>query len=304
MMKTRTLTSDLLLLLASAIWGFAFVAQRVGMEFIGPFLFNGLRFALGALVLVPLYLYRRNKKPHVKRVTLPREFRWYAAVLAGFVLFAGAALQQTGMVYTTAGKGGFITGLYVLLVPLLGVLQGKRSPVTTWFGALVAVVGLYLLSITESFTMQKGDLLVLGSAFFWAMHVQIIDGLVPRIDAIELALKQFAVCSLLSFVIAFLTEPVVWLRIQQAAVPILYAGVLSVGIAYTLQIVGQKEAHPSHAAIILSLESVFAVVGGFLLLNEHLSLREFSGCVLMFAGMLLSQLGQIRRKTAPGKEQV
>ncbi len=299
-MKTRTLKSDLLLLTTSAIWGFAFVAQRVGMEYIGPFLFNTLRFALGTLVLVPVYFYRKSL--HLNRRTalnIPGEFRWYAAFLAGFILFAGAGLQQTGMIYTTAGKGGFITGLYVLLVPVLGLLQGKRSRQVTWLGAILAVVGLYLLSVTESWSMQKGDLLVLGSAFFWAMHVQLIDGLVDRMDAIELAVKQFAVCAGLSLIVALLTEPILYQPIQGAAIPLFYAGALSVGIAYTLQIVGQREAHPSHAAIIMSLEAVFAVMGGALLLGERLTLREWLGATLMLSGMVASQLGQMRKSHQP-----
>lgn len=296
-MKSRTLKSDLLLLVASVIWGFAFVAQRVGMEFIGPFLFNGIRFALGGLALLPILLIRKKRAAKSLGIPFPPlEFRLLAGVMAGFAVFAGASLQQIGLVYTTAGKAGFITGLYVLIVPILGVFLGKPSRRATWIGAILAVAGLYLLSVKQGFTIEKGDLLVLIGAFFWAGHVQLIDGLVSRMDVIELAFYQFMVCAALSLLVAVLTEPLVLSAIRGAAIPILYAGLLSVGVAYTLQVVGQQEAHPSHAAIILSLEAVFAVLGGWLILNEHLLLREALGCLLMLSGMLFSQVGSLKRR--------
>ncbi len=293
-MKTRTLKSDAILLLASAIWGFAFVAQRAGMEFVGPFLFNGVRFALGTLVLLPFLFHRKRSqsgKRHPGRQSLPLEFRLFSGMLAGFLIFAGASLQQVGIVYTTAGKAGFITGLYVLLVPILGLLWGKASRRLTWAGAVLAALGMYFLSVTRDFTIARGDLLVLAGAFFWALHVQLIDGLVNRLEALELAVYQFSTCAFLSLAVALFTEPIHRDALQAAYLPILYAGVLSVGVAYTLQLVGQKEAHPSHAAIILSLEAVFAVIGGWLILHERLSSREILGCLLMLSGMLLSQAG-------------
>ncbi len=293
-MKTRTLKSDSILLFASAIWGFAFVAQRAGMQFMGPFWFNGIRFALGAVVLLPFLGIRKSrarKEGNPTSPIVPLEFRLFSGILAGFLIFAGASLQQVGLVYTTAGKAGFITGLYVLLVPILGLLWGKPSRRLTWLGALLAVAGLYFLSVTREFTIARGDLLVLGGALFWALHVQLVDGLVNRLDALELAVFQFSTCALLSLVIAFLTEPVSQNALQAALLPLLYAGVLSVGVAYTMQLVGQKEAHPSHAAIILSLEAVFAVLGGWLILNEQLSNREILGCLLMLGGMVISQVG-------------
>ncbi len=294
-MKTTTLTSDALLLVTATIWGFAFVAQRAGMELVGPFTFNAMRFSLGALVLTPfLWIWRNRPAPSGKTVT-SRAFLW-GSLAAGTVLFLGSSFQQIGIVYTTAGKAGFITGLYVILVPILGLKLGHRTDLKTWAGALLALWGLYFLSLTRSFGMEKGDLLVLASAFFWASHVLLIDFLSPQFDTLRLAFFQFAICAVFSLAAALLAEEILWSQIFRAAIPILYAGVLSVGIAYTLQVVAQRHAHPSHAAIIMSLESVFAALGGWLVLGERLSPRETVGCLLMFLGMVLSQLQIPRRK--------
>ena len=291
-MRSGTLKADILLLLTAAIWGFAFVAQRVGMEHIGPFLFNGIRFALGSLSLLPLiYLGMGNGRAEsVLAVSTGRASKIAGTVLAGLVLFGGASLQQIGIVYTTAGKAGFITGLYVILVPIIGLRLGRETSAGTWTGAVLAVVGLYLLSVTRQFTIDKGDLLVLFSAFLWAAHVLWISWLSPRMNPLVLASAQFAICSLLSLLTAWAVEPVFLPSILAAAVPILYGGLCSVGIAYTLQVVAQRDAHPAHASILLSMEGAFAVLGGWLLLHETLSLRGLLGCAFMLSGMLLSQL--------------
>ncbi|MFZ2039210.1 MAG: DMT family transporter [Desulfobacterales bacterium] len=298
----RTLKSDALLMLTATIWGFAFVAQRVGMEYVGPFTFNGVRFALGSLSLVPLMLLKR-KNPSAIAALLPpadRQTVAWGGALAGLVLFMGASLQQVGLVHTTAGNAGFITGLYVVIVPLLGLFWRQRPDLGTWIGALLAATGLYLLSVTAAFKIAFGDLLVLVGAFFWAAHVLIIGWLSPRIESIQLACIQFAVCSLLSLITAAALETMTLQGLMGAALPILYGGLLSVGVAYTLQVVAQRDARPAHAAIILSLESVFAALGGWLLLGELLSARALVGCSLMMAGMLLSQLHAFvfRRKRA------
>lgn len=298
-MKLRTLKDDALLLLTAAIWGFAFVAQRVGMGFVGPFTFNGVRFALGAASLVPLLLLRR---PTARREQTPATAqaagqpapRGAPALLgygaaAGAILFLAASLQQIGIVTTTAGKAGFITGLYVVLVPIGGLLWGQKAGRGRWVGAALAVAGLYLLSVTGSFTVARGDLLVLTSALFWAAHVQLIGWVSPQVDSLLLAAVQFAVCSVLSLAAAALTETISLRAILAAAPAILYGGLGSVGVAYTLQVIVQKTAHPAHAAILLSLEGVFAVLGGSLLLGESLSARGLAGCGLMLAGMLASQ---------------
>lgn len=291
-MKQGAIKADLLLLLTAAIWGFAFVAQRVGMDYVGPFTYNAIRFALGSISLVPLILLTRKKK----RESHPEIHRGngrailVGGLIAGLALFIGASLQQAGLVYTTAGKAGFITGLYVVMVPILGLFWKQRPKLGTWLGASLAAVGLYFLSVTEEFTISFGDLLVLISACFWAGHVLIIGWLSPKMDALKLASVQFAICSLLSFVVALTLETMTLSAIMQAAIPILYGGLFSVGIAYTLQVVAQREAHPAHSAILLSLEGVFAAMGGWLLLGEVLSLRSFFGCALMLSGMLLSEL--------------
>jgi len=288
-----SLRSDSLLLLSAAIWGFAFVAQRAGMEHLGPFLFNGVRFALGGLVLLPFILRRRGRGATPApsgRGPLLRD-----GALAGLVLFGGATLQQWGIVTTSAGKAGFITGLYVILVPILGLFLGQSTRRVTWLGAALAIVGLYLLSVRGGFRMAGGDLLVFAGAFFWALHVQLIGRFVTRQDALTLASTQFFTVSLLSLAAAGLFETWSGPALMNAAGPLLYAGLASTGIAYTLQVVAQRRAHPSHAAILLSLEAVFAVLGGWMLLHERFGAREFAGSALMLTGMLVSQL-RFRRK--------
>ncbi len=301
-MGKGTYRADILLMITAAIWGFAFVAQRVGMEYVGPFTFNGVRFGLGSLSLIPLiwYLRERNNGKDRWRGTLPFATALGFSALAGLILFAGASFQQVGIVYTTAGKAGFITGLYVILVPIIGYRWGQRASRGTWVGAVLAVIGLYLLSVTGSFTIAKGDLLVLISALFWAAHVLTIAWLSPRMNPIVLASIQFAVCSMLSMVTAFAIETVALDSILQGIIPILYGGLASVGIAYTLQVVAQRTAHPAHASIILTMEGAFAVLGGWLLLNEVLTMRALTGCGLMMAGMVVSQIA-IFYSTGGGK---
>lgn len=291
-MNVRTYRADALLLLTATIWGFAFVAQRVGMEYVGPFTFNGVRFALGSLSLVPLlFLMEHRDSPARALVTrASRRTIFWGGGLAGLFLFSGASLQQIGLVYTTAGNAGFITGLYVVIVPIMGLFLRQRTHLGTWLGVLLAAVGLYFLSITEELTIAWGDLLVLIGAFFWAAHVLIIGRLSPRMDALKLAITQFAVCALLSLLTALVIETLTWEGLRQAAVPIFYGGLGSVGVAYTLQVVAQKDAHPAHAAIFLSMEAVFAAFGGWWLLNEALTVRAMFGCGLMLFGMLFSQL--------------
>ena len=288
-MASKALRAESLLLLTALIWGSAFVAQRVGMEHVGPFTYNGVRFLLGALSLLPLLLIRRRSNPLVQ----PGGGRWIFAggSLAGLVLFAGASLQQLGIIHTTAGKAGFITGLYVVIVPLLGLLWGHRTPWKTWSGAGLAVAGLYLLTMADEMILSQGDGLVLIGAFFWAGHVLVIGWLSGRrVEPVLLACLQCMVCAVLSLGVAAATESIYLQGLQDAALPILYGGLLSVGVAYTLQVVAQRDAPPAHAAIILSLETVFAALSGWLLLDEVLSGRGMAGCGLMFAGMLLSQL--------------
>jgi len=271
-MKRQLIRSDAVLLLTAMIWGFAFVAQRVGMDYVGPFTFNGIRFALGSAVLIP-FIVKNNASPRTKAVAGFRDLGWGGA-LAGVVLFTGASLQQVGLVYTTAGNAGFITGLYVVIVPMMGLFFGQR---------------------TEGFSIAYGDFLELLGAFFWAGHVLIIGWLSPRSSALKIAFVQFAACSILSLLTAVIFETIVLSAVFSAALPIFYGGALSVGVAYTLQVVGQKHAHPAHAAILLSLEAVFAAAGGRLFLDEVLTPRGLLGCGLMLGGMLFSQLWEYIR---------
>jgi len=292
LLTSDNLKSDLLLLLTAVIWGVAFVAQRVGMVYVGPFIFNGIRFALGGLMLLPFAI-KGNHSNATRRDNFFNKsseiIRW-GGFAAGIIIFMAASLQQVGLVYTTAGKAGFITGLYVVIVPIIGLFLGQKTHNGTWLGAMLAALGLYLLSVTKNFTIALGDLLVLIGAVLWAVHVHLIGWLSPRMNSARLAVLQYAACSILSLLTAIFFESISVKSIQQAAVPILYGGLLSVGVAYTLQVVAQKKAHPAHAAILLSSEAVFAAIGGWVLLNEVLSLRGLLGSILMLSGMLISQL--------------
>lgn len=290
-MKNKEAKSVLILLLTAAIWGFAFVAQRVGMQHVGAFTFNGVRFALGSISLLPVIYFFSKKSTENIENTEEADLKTTvkSGILLGSVLFIAASLQQVGLIYTTAAKAGFITSLYIVLVPILGIFLKQKTNAATWLGALTAVIGLYFLSINEGFTIEFGDFLEIIGAFFWAAHIQLIDKFVKNINVIKLSSVQFATCSVLSLIVAFITEDVNLSGLTSAIVPLLYGGVMSAGVAYTLQAVGQKYAKPSHAAIALSMESVFAAIGGLLMLNELLPVRGYLGCALMLLGMLIAQ---------------
>ncbi len=292
-LDVRSLRTDSLLLLTSAIWGFAFVAQRAGMETIGPFTYNGVRFLLGTLTLLPLSLLFRRKKSR-------QRLRLGDALLAGVLLFAGSSLQQAGLVYTTAGKAGFITGFYVVLGPIIGALAGLyRTGLGRWAAVAIAIVGLYLLSIRDGFTIGRGDGLVAFCALFFALHVLFLARAAARNPVLPLAIAQFFVTAVASMVVALFIEAPQVTPVVQTWLPIVYGGFFSVGIAYSLQVVAQRTAHPTHAAILLSLEGAFAALGGFVILQERLSFREGAGCLFLLAAMLLSQLAVPRPRSAP-----
>ncbi len=282
----------IMLWLTAAIWGFAFVAQRAGMEFIGPFTFNGIRFLLGSASLLPLIFWMKS---HPGNASTKQRNILKGGLLAGSVLFIGASLQQAGMVYTEAGKAGFITGFYVILVPLIGIFIGQHITKLLWAGAIIALAGLYLLTINGPLVLQKGDFLILLSAFFWAVHVQVINKLVDTHDALSLSAFQFAVCGILSLSTAFVFETITIDSIMRAVLPLLYGGFMSVGMAYTMQVVAQQHVHPAYASIILSFETVFAVIGGWFLLGEILSLQNLAGCLLMLAGIVIVQVWGSRK---------
>lgn len=287
-MPNHALRADLLMLLTALIWGTGFVAQTAGMDHIGPYLFSGLRFALGSLCLIPLIL-RNAKTARVPEPLLNRGML-RAGVIMGLALALGINLQQVGLLFTSVTNSGFITGLYVIVVPLLGLLLGHKTGLGTWLGCLLAVVGMCLLSIGDNFHVASGDWLQLIGAFVWGGHVVLVSLFASRHDPIRLAFLQFATCSVVSLLLAVLFEPIALNAIIDAGPALLYGGIVAVGVGYTLQVVAQKHAIASHAAIILSLEAVFAAIAGAWILGEALQLRGYIGCGLMLAGMLLAQL--------------
>lgn len=286
-MEKGNFKSNIVLLLAAAIWGFAFVAQRKGAEYLGPYTFNALRFGIGALSLLPIYALTRNNKTN-------EHFEWRKAIKSGvylgLVLLIASTFQQIGMSYTPASKAGFITSLYVILVPVFGLFVGRKITKTLWAGAIIAMVGLYLLSVREGFTLELGDSLLIGSAAFFALHMLMIGTFAPRHNIFLLSFFQFSITALFSLLAALYLETFDWAGIKLAIVPIVYAGVFSVGIAFTLQAYAQKKAHPAHAAIIFSFEAVFAMLGGWLILNEVIDLRAGIGSLLMLSGIIISQV--------------
>jgi len=288
-MNTKNIRANFLLLLAAIIWGFSFTAQRFGMQHVGPFTFNAVRFFLGSLSLVPFVFIFRNKAEQRLSFYLSGK-KLLIPLVIGSTLFIASSLQQIGIQFTTAGKAGFITGLYVIVVPIMGIFLHHKTSIGTWVGASAAVVGMYMLSIHGSVGFALGDFLVFIGAFFWAIHVLLVDKFIKQYSAILLACLQFFVCGIFSLLIALITEEFIWIDIQAAGIPILYAGVMSVGVAFTLQVIAQRHAKPGHTAIILSLEAVFAALGGWMLLNESLGLKGLIGAGLMLIGMLVSQL--------------
>ncbi len=289
MRNPKTRLSYIFLWTTAIIWGFAFVAQRMGMEFVGPFTFNGVRFALGALSLAPiLYFSKSAKKSSPKQKS--KISLIVGGSLAGVALFLGASLQQVGIVNTTAGNAGFITSLYVVITPLLGLIFKQRPTKQVWVGVVLATLGLYFLSVKGDFSMNIGDVYVLIGAFFFASHVLIIAWLSPQFNVLKISIIQFSVTSLLSMIIAINIEQIAWASIYSAAIPIIYGGVFSVGVAYTLQVAGQRNTKPALAAIILSFEALFAAIGGWFLLQEVLNIREILGCVLLLLGIIIAQL--------------
>ena len=294
-MNKAQLRNSFLLLVTAIIWGAAFVAQSTGMEYVEPFTFNCVRNIIGGLVLIPvIFLFRKlngKKGPVVTKIEL------IGGICCGIALFTATSFQQAGIIHTTVGKAGFITALYVVLVPVLGLFLKKRVPLHVWGCVVLAVVGLYLLCITEgSFAIGYGDLLVLICAVVFSIHILIIDYFSPKGDGVVISCIQFLTCGILSGIGMVLTETPVLENIIDAKWSILYAGVLSCGVAYTLQVVAQKDVNPTIASLILCLEAVVAVLAGWVILKETLSLRELFGCALMFIAIVLAQLPTPNRK--------
>ena len=309
-MKTSTLKADILLVIAALVWGFGFVPQEKAMNYLSPLMFNGFRFALGALVLLPLALSKKSDKRIYQMENPLKGFPLFIAIaILGGVLFAAAFLQQTGISdpQTTAGKTAFITCLYIIFVPIIGLILKHKTNLGTWLGAFITFLGLYFLTVnlsTEANSsaplIAKGDMLVLIGAIFWAFHVLIIDYLVKIAHIFKLACGQFAICAILSFIAAFILDKsengITMAQFQGCLPHILYGGFISAGIGYTLQVLAQKDAPPAHAAIILNLESLFGAIAGYYFLNEILTGRNMFGAALMLAGILVTQLYPIYLK--------
>ena len=276
-----------LLLLTAAIWGFAFVSQKVGGERIGPYAFTGIRFILGGAVLWPVIAFAdRRNPPSAAAVHLA----YTKGLIAGMILGAASILQQLGIGLTQAGKAGFLTALYVVLVPVIGFVflrQRFRWPIVA--AMALAVAGLYLLSVTEDLRIGKGDLLVLVSALLFALHILFVDRWADKVEPLRMSSVQFFVTGVMGLLLMLPNETLTLDAIRDGLPALLYSGIMSVGVAFTLQVIAQKDAKPAHAAILMSLESVFSVVGGALLLHERMGLRSGIGCVLMFAAVLLAQ---------------
>ncbi|MFT5721094.1 MAG: drug/metabolite transporter (DMT)-like permease [Motiliproteus sp.] len=283
--------SHLLLLGTAMIWGSAFVAQSVGMDYLGPHSFNAARFLLGALSLLPLwFLMGKRRLPQGRTLLL-------GGLAAGTIMFGGFSFQQVGLLHTTAGNAGFITGMYIVMVPVAGMLLGQSTSKQTWSGVILAVLGLYSLSVGPNLSMNYGDQLMLAGAFFWTAHVILIGWLSRKVDAISLSICQFIVAAVLASIAALLLETPSLPDFKAAWLPLLYAGVASSGIAFTMQIIAQRKIEPSITALILSTEAIFAVLGGWLVLGESIGSKELLGCSLMLAGMLVSQWPARKRQT-------
>ena len=297
-MKAKEWKSSLMLLLTAAIWGVAFVAQSVGMDYIRPFTFNAIRSLVGGLVLIPCIWLLNRKKPAAQEDTPAQSGRtlFIGGICCGVALAVASSLQQMGIQYTSVGKAGFITALYIVIVPLLGLLFKRRVSGLIWVAVVIAVGGMYLLCITEGFSVGKGDLLVMASAFCFSAHILIIDYFSPKADGVKMSCIQFLVCGLLCAVPMLIMERPSLPQILAAWMPLIYAGVFSCGVGYTLQIVGQRHIDPTIASLILSLESVISVLAGWVILGQKLTVRELIGCILVFCAIILAQLPQKEEK--------
>lgn len=280
---------NLILLLAAFIWGTTFVAQVVGMDGVGPFTYAASRFALGFLFLLGLWRFYRPVRVAGKKAGTYQS-GWKPGVIAGLCMFVGVSMQQVAMLYTTAGKTAFITALYIILVPIGAVLLGKKLHVENWIGAGLAITGLYFLSIRGETAIGLGDGIVLVSSLFWTMQILFIDRFAALVDPIELSAAQIGTCFALSTIGAILFEPIHMGNVLAAWVPICYGGIMSAGVAYTLQIVGQRYAEPGQAAILMSFEAPFCAVSSWLILGEVMTMAQVAGCALMMAGTTVAQI--------------
>lgn len=293
-MKKTAIGSSLLLFLAACIWGVAFVAQSVGMDYMGPFTFNGVRFLIGGTVLLPLVCIRIRKKKNTPE-ELPPALTLKGGVCCGLAICFASLSQQIGIMYTTVGKAGFITTLYIIIVPVLGLFLHRRVQGKVWIAAVVAAAGMYMLCINESFSIGRGDAFVCLCAIIFSIHILVIDYFSPKTDGVALSCIQFYTAGIICILGAFVVERPSWSQIFTGMIPVLYAGVMSCGVAYTLQIIGQKNLDPTVASLILSMESVVSVLAGWAILGQALSVKELCGCALVFAAVILVQLPERKR---------
>ena len=294
-MKTK---NAIILFLTAFIWGTAFVAQSVGMDYLEPFTFNGIRSFIGAIALLPCIAILNKVNPTAKDAAGTKKDLIIGGVCCGVLLFAASSLQQVGIQYTSAGKAGFITAFYIVLVPVMGIFVKKKTGWKVWLAVVMAIVGLYFLCIKEGFSIGKGDIYIFLCAIVFSLHILVIDHFSPKVDGVKMSCIQFFVVGILSLPLMFTLETPQMGNVVASWAPILYAGVMSCGVAYTLQIIGQKNVNPTIASLILSLESCISVLAGWAILGEKLAAREFFGCALMLVAIVLAQLPDKARKSA------
>ena len=285
-----------MLFLAALIWGFAFAFQSRGMEHMGPMTFNGIRFLIGAIVLIPvIFLF---KKPGEKRSASKEDIKItvLGGIICGLCLFGASSLQQFGIQYTSVGKAGFLTTLYIILVPIIGIFFKRKVSAIVWIGALLSVAGMYLLCVSETMSINKGDVLAFGCAIIFAFHILAVDHFAPKTNGVVLSCLQFLTSGICAMIFAFIFEQPTMTEIVNGIIPLLYVGVMSSGVAYTLQILGQKNADPTIASLIMSLESAVSVLGGWLILHQKLTGKELLGCLLMFIAVIGVQIFDAKKE--------
>ena len=289
-MNMKNLKGNLMLLLTAFIWGIAFVAQSVGMDYVGPYTFNAVRFLLVGIVLIPciFILNKLNKNEDEEKNDNKKLI--IGGIVCGFFLFAASTFQQLGIMYTSVGKAGFITSLYIILVPIIGIPLKRKASGIIWISAVIAVIGMYLLCVNEGFSISFGDVLVLICALLFSGHILAVDYFSPYVNGVKLSCIQFFTCGILSGILMFIFEEPTIEGIVGARIPILFSGIMSCGVAYTLQILGQQNTNPFIASLLMSLESVFAVLAGWVLLGQALSVKETIGCILMFTAIIMAQV--------------
>jgi drug/metabolite transporter (DMT)-like permease len=319
-MNKKELKTDIMLVTAALLWGMGFVAQRDGMNYIGPFLYSAVRFGIGVICLLPIYFLTRKREPLIKvkvevedeievevedssksdhsnqSASVDRKMVITAGSIVGLFLFLAVSAQQIGLQTTTAGKTSFITALYMVLVPLFGIFLKHKTAKTVWIGIVLALIGLYFMSIGKDFRVEKGDAFVIACAVLWAVHFLFVAHYSSKVGPIRLSIMQFIVCAVLSLIVALFIEPIEISAFPPALPAILYGGIGAVGIAYTLHVVALEFANPAYASLILSMESVFGAVGGWLILHETMTGRQLLGAALILSAVLLSQIKTPERK--------